>query len=136
MKSFVIAVIIFSLLIIAISANSIYMNKSVTSLIRAVEAIPEPDTEGFYEALEASFEEWKKIKKTADLSCSYSELSRIDLAFEDMAIFASEKNHSDYTHTKNLLIYCLSELTRLEKLSFTQIFNSPHILYNGSSAGK
>ena len=117
MKSFIISSILFSFLIIAILINAIYINEGIDHLTEITEALGDFNSEGFNDKLEELEECWKHFRKAADISCSYSELNRIDTTFRQLRSYANTKSQSEYEATRSTLIILLNDLSRLEKIT-------------------
>lgn len=122
MKSFTISVVLFVSMIAIIILNSNFMLSSTQGLIEEFKNLPEPSSADFDDAISRAERNWISFKKTADISCSYIEINKIDLAIKNMKVFAIEKNHSDYAYTKDSLIFLLQELSRLEKITVNGLF--------------
>ncbi len=115
MKSFYISVVLFAFLLALIATNSIHLKNTVNDLIDHVDKISIDDRELFNNAYNIAYDKWQKLKTKAKLSCCHSEISAIDVLFEQLKVYADQGNHYDFATAKRVLIFNLNELTRLEK---------------------
>ena len=117
MKSFIISIILFSVLISGIVANAIYINEEsrhLTELAAELGSLEDPTFEVRFNEL---YEEWTRFRGLADVSCSHSELGKIDLVLEEIKAHAATKSLVDYEAARNALILYLEDIARLEKIS-------------------
>ena len=117
MKSFIIASILFFVLIFGISINAIYINEGIDDLTKITEALGDFNSDGFNDRLNELEAKWNSFRKTADISCPYSELNRIDTTFRQLRSYADTKSLSEYEATRSMLIFLLRDLNRLEKIT-------------------
>lgn len=122
MKSFIISLILFTILLSFIIFNSLYMKIQSERLIKKAEDLPHISDPTFQEKLSLLRSNWESVKKVIGLSCSYSELLKIDMAFEELSAFATEQSHADCTASKANLIFLLKEISRLERITIEGIF--------------
>ena len=117
MRDFIIAIILFSILITVIIGNSIYINNEVNLLHEAVTSIPDlysPNCQLFINSLR---DKWKNFKKIARLSLNYTEINKMDCLIEELNCHLKTQNNNDFEHAKVMMINLLGEIVRLEKIT-------------------
>ena len=122
MKSFTIAVVLFTTLVVIIIANSLYITSETQRLIEIANGLPDFDDERLSQSIDLFENGWRRFRAIADISCSYNEMSKIDMAIADLRVFIKENNRSDYEHTRTFIIIQLKELARLERISLNGLF--------------
>ena len=122
MKSFTIALVLFTTLVVIIIANSLYITSETQRLVDIAEGLPDFEDESLNQNIDLFENDWKRFRSIADISCSYGEMSKIDMAFADLRVFIKEDNRSDYEHTRVFIILQLKELARLERISLNGLF--------------
>lgn len=122
MKSFTIAVVLFTTLVVIIIANSLYITSETHRLIETAESLPDFEDERLNQGIDHFEDGWRRFRSIADISCSYNEMSKIDMAIADLRVFIKEDNRSDYEHTRVFIILQLKELARLERISLNGLF--------------
>ena len=122
MKSFTIAVVLFTTLVVIIIANSLYITSETQRLITATQALPDFEDEHLSQSIDLLEDRWRRFRIIADISCSYNEMSKIDMAIADLRVFMKEDNRSDYEHTRIFIILQLKDLARLERISSSGLF--------------
>ena len=115
MKSFYISVILFVTLLALIVTNSTHLIASAKDLANTVETFSMDNKESFNNSYNVAYDKWQKLKNNAKFSCCHSEISTIDLLFEQLKVYVEEENHHDFETAKRTLMFNLNELTRLEK---------------------
>ena len=118
MKSFIATIILFAIFLSGIILNSIYMKKGSEALIKSANELKDCSWDNFSNRLEELDSQWKRFRNLAEFSSSNTELEKIDLTIKEMKVYANKKIAADYAAANERLIFLLSELTRLEKLSF------------------
>lgn len=122
MRDFIISIILFSLLIVLIVGNSLYIINEVNVLRDAVRSVPDidsPDCQLFINSLR---NEWQDFKKVARLSLNYAEINKMDCLIEELNCHLSTNNNNDFENTKVMMLNLLTEIVRLEKISADGIF--------------
>ena len=117
MKSLTIALALFALLLTGIFLNAIYINEETSRWSKLAESLDNIESESFEQRFNAFESEWKNFKRIADISCQYSDLNRIDMTIKEMKARAETDSPEDYETARQTLIFLLSELSRLERLS-------------------
>ena len=115
MKSLYVTIVLFTTLILLTVANAIFLNRSVQAIVDSLENIPDPDHKSFNKSFDNVRTEWQKLRRVAKYSCYYSEISTIDILFDQLPIYINEENLSDYYSAKSALEFHLNSLARLEK---------------------
>jgi hypothetical protein len=117
MKSLVISLLLFALLISVIIINAIYINEETLRLIditTELHLLKGAELEGSLNHLES---EWNNFKKVADISCAYTDVNKIDFTIKEMKMRAATNSPEEFEAARQTLIFLLNELSRLEKIS-------------------
>lgn len=117
MKSFLLSSTLFTLLVIYIISNAIYINSESKALVEMSEALQDTSAPDFLTRLDAFEERWSIFKKAARTSCADSELNNIDMIIEELraAYTASDRGNCSILAIK--LKAKLKNISRLEKIS-------------------
>ena len=118
MKSFIFASLLFLILVISIIANSIYINSSIERLMEMSDALKTGRDPDFYSNLEKFEEDWLKFKTIARITCTHSELNRIDLIIEEIRASYSVGYYENCSILQAKLKAEIKELRRLESMPF------------------
>ena len=119
MKSFCASLILFAILLSGIVLNAIYIKKEADILINDLENLRDYTSPDFNKKLESIENKWRRFRIFAELSSPNTELEKIELTIKEMKVYAAKKSAADYAAANKRLIFLLSELTRLEKISFS-----------------
>ena len=122
MRSFIVSSLLFIILITATLLNSFFICSRADRLIDLVNEIPSVDADRCNIALIAFDNEWQKFKKAAAFTTAYSELNKISCVIEELYVHLENKNKYDFDHCIATLRLCLSEISRLEKISVDSVF--------------
>ena len=122
MRDFIISIALFSILIVCIISNSLYINNEVNILRDAVQNVPAIDSPNCQLFINSLHNEWKDFKKIARLSLNYAEISRMDCLIEELNCHLRTNNNNDFENTKVMILNLLGEIVRLEKISADGIF--------------
>ena len=117
MKSLITSIILFAALLFAIVWNAIYINEGSSQLIALTEELESIEADDFEARFGELESEWKDFRRFADVSCQYSDLSKIDQTIGEMKSRAATNCPEDYETARQTLILLLKELVRLEKIS-------------------
>ena len=118
MKSFIVATILFLLLLTLIVINSIYINKACDLLSEMSKELGEIGNGDFDSRLSTLESSWQEFRKVARISCPDSELDKIDLTLTEMRSHYESNNQEGLEVAKARLCLLLRELSRLERISF------------------
>ena len=122
MRSLVIVIILFLILLTATILNSLFIIASSEELIDLAQSIPSLKSASCSESLTSFENRWNEFKKAASFTVSYSELNRISCLINELRVHLSNQNEVDFEHGIALMINYLSELPRFEQLSTDAIF--------------
>jgi hypothetical protein len=121
MKSFIFAVILFSLLLAFISYNYIYVNKTVDRLCCLVDDLPDTDSPTLSESLEKLKSDWGSAKTFIELSSNDSIIEKIDDLITSLFCYAQHEDSTQFEHTRALLKNHLKNLAAFESLALGDI---------------
>lgn len=115
MKNFFISTALFAVLIVLIIVNSIYLRSQTEELSDHISKLTATDIDSFQNSYDNARSQWQDLKAKAKLTCYRSEISSIDILFEQLQVHFDTKSRNDFESAKRTLIINLRELTRLEK---------------------
>lgn len=121
MKSFVVSLTLFALMILAIVWNFFYINQTADRLLSLVDSLPESPT-GALEEAEALSDFWHERMDYVGFSVGYTVLDRISEQAATLAAAAKYESDFDYRLAKALLADAVGDMRRLEQFSFGNIF--------------
>ena len=120
MKSFVISLVLFSLLTATIVLNYSYINKCAEFLIGTSEKLSfEAEDAGGIKELEKF---WDKNRDIIGLSVSYREIDHFCETLISLRSYYESGNRSEFENSRAILIDAAEELARLERFSVGNIF--------------
>ena len=122
MRSVVISLILFIILITGTVSNAYFINNGVVELSASLSDIPEIHASDCLERIIEFDDQWHEFMNIAALTSTYSELSKISCYIDELYVHLQNKNTVDFENTKCMLKNTLKELPRTEKLSFESIF--------------
>ena len=122
MKSFTIAIILFTILIAGTITNSIFIKTSIEELSSSAKNIPSIKSKDCLIKLNEFNEDWNKFKKIATLTVSYSELNKISCLIDELYTHFYNMNNDDFEHARTITINALREVSRLEQFNTISIF--------------
>ncbi len=122
MKSFVITLIIFSLLIAFIIFNYVFVNRYSKCLMDMTEALPDIGADDCTEKIGALTEEWQKHRCFISFSTGISSLQNIDDLLDLLLIAKETGNSYEFRKAKELLINAFDDLAQFESFSPEDIF--------------
>lgn len=127
MKTFVIAIIIFSVVIGFVIWNAIDLQKSFGEMLALTEALPF-DIEDFKqdaqtkELVDKLYYLWDKKFDRIVFTSGYENCNRADEAITALFVHYKNNNASDFTHARLILWDSLRRLKMLESFHFDSIF--------------
>jgi len=122
MKSFVVTLIIFSLLIAFIIFNYVSMNRYSERLKDMTETLPDIGADDCTEKIGALTEEWQKHRCFISFSTGISSLQNIDDLLDSLLVAKETGNGYEFGKTKALLINAFDDLAQFESFSPEDIF--------------
>ena len=122
MRSFIISIILLSVMLLCILLNNFYIQALLDRMIELTEDLPSADSVGFgsgnEEPASPPHEHWHKHKGFASCTVNMKFISTIsDLSQLVKASYASGSKEL-YVYSKELLLSELEELKKAEQLSF------------------
>ena len=121
MKTFVISLLLFALMIFAIVWNFFYINNTADTLLAFANTLPESSA-GALERAEALLDFWRKRIDFVGFSVGYTVLDRISEQAISLVTAAKYESDFDYRLAKALLADAVKDMRRLEQFSFGNIF--------------
>ncbi len=107
------------LLLIAVSMNSVVLNKAITGLYNSVEQAP---TVGdVYETYNAIYKEYIKKRCFMSLTVNHQDTSEIEICFAEILGAAKANDTDSLIISKSRLMRSLSHLRRLSGINFDSI---------------
>lgn len=119
MKTFVISIVLFLSMSLAIAANSIYINNVTNTVEELTNSLSETDdctNEVLY-----IYELWRKNLRFLSISVSFHETEVITEAILSMQIYAGTPSVPEFKYAKAKLIEAVSEIRIGEKFSISNI---------------
>ena len=120
MKSFIITIILFSVILSFVILNSIYITKvcnKISDLCNSISNIPDHP-----KALTEMFESWKKSKPVLEFSVRISELERMSDLIESLQSSVKSQNEVEIQKYCILISDHAKYIAQHERISFSSIF--------------
>ncbi len=115
MKSFVVTVILFCLLIGIIIFNSIYTRKIAEELEEKISALDFDDD--ITDDIDSLQQYWENKEKFFGVSVGFREIDKTCELIIALKVYYQYQNREEFEKAKQLLIDVIDEITRLEKFS-------------------
>lgn len=122
MKSFIIAMILLSVIIGCVTANAIYINEASAFLCDTLSALPPADSDECIEATDALLGEWQSRRNLIELSTDLQRLGEIDTQLAALCASARSRSRDEYEKTRATLRDLFSKLRTFENFNFFDIF--------------
>ena len=122
MKSFVVTLVIFLLLIAFIIFNYVSVNRYSELLKGMTEALPEIGADDCTEKIGTLTEEWQKHRCFISFSTGVSSLQNIDDLLDSLLVAKETGNSYEFRKAKALLINAFDDLAQFESFSPEDIF--------------
>ena len=120
MKILSISLIIFLILLATITANIIYVNKTVDTLTELTENVISSDKR--QEPFEKLEEYWEKNRAKFEFSTSHILIDAVSTRIESLKVYIENEETLMILHEAAILKKEIAELKRLERFSFENIF--------------
>lgn len=124
MKSFLIASAIMFVVLSAVIPISFYNSHKLEDLYSCVEKLPEQLKEND-NSISKQIQEiemlWAKSNPVFELTISRRAISKADVEIINIYTYAKTKNKSEYTATRNRLLFALKDMRNSESLSWNNI---------------
>ncbi|MBQ7173092.1 MAG: DUF4363 family protein [Clostridia bacterium] len=121
MKSFVVSLILFACMILAIVWNFCYINKTADRLLELANSLPDAPA-GALEKAEALSDFWHDRMDRVGFSVGYTVLDRVSEQAATLVSAAKYESEFDYRLAKALLVDAVGDMRRLERFSIGNIF--------------
>ena len=119
MKTFWAALIVFVLLIVLITINACYIQKTAAKIQEVLSSLSSaPNDENGLEGLD---ELWRKHREIFALSVGHEEVKEIDKQLIAMHVAAREGAKNDFHCARLLAIETLDHIRQLEKFAFSNL---------------
>lgn len=119
MRTFIISIFTFSLLLLLIVWNMIFVNRAMDQLEREILALPAcKNASGALEQAEAL---WCKKRTVLSLSVSYSEIRDLDVIFSEMRAAVSEGDTLQFETARLKSLGAIDDIRRLERITPSSI---------------
>ena len=114
MKTFIVALCAFSLLLALIVWNVIFVNRTISTLEKDITALPACDKAS--EGLEKVTVFWRKKRTLLSLSVSYGEIRDMDVSLAEMRAAATEGDTLQFETARLSALGALDDIRRLERI--------------------
>ncbi len=121
MKGFVITTILFIILLIIISLNLFFMEKTITTMENEVKLLKEFPCEENEEIINNLLNNWEKNSIWMGLSVSYNDIEELTDIIDSLKAANRSDNIIQFQINVELLLNAIEELGRLEKFSIKNI---------------
>ena len=122
MKSFLLSMALFALMLLLIVCNFLYVNRTADRLLNLVDSLPSsPDDSALAPAEELS-DFWQTRMNSIGFSVGYTVLDRVSEQAATLVCSAQYHDFFGYQLAKELLRDAVSDMRRLEQFSFGNIF--------------
>ena len=122
MKDWIIALVLFSLMLTGITVHAIYVNQQTQTALRDIESLDFYDKQETERKLKDLKERWQSFGKMAKVTLNYSDVSRIQSLLAELSVHLRLQNEEDFETSKEMLLHYVQELARLESLRPEGIF--------------
>ena len=119
MKTFVISIVLFVSMSLAIAINSIYIN-NVTNTVEALTSSLSETDDCTSEVLYI-YEHWKKNLRFISISVGFHETDAITEAILSMKIYANTPSSPEFRYAKAKILETISEVRIGEKITISNI---------------
>ena len=118
MRAFFTILILFSILLVAMSVNYFYVTELSEELMKSVEQLPLPDgTEDVSAQVEQIRQKWLLSRRYVQITVNHAEIELISNAATELYIFARHMQTAEFERARHILISSLENLKSSEKLS-------------------
>lgn len=120
MKTKIFGAIVFFLTIAAVTANTVYLQRTVEKIYSQIEAV-DMSADGAEDSFSAAYAYFRKHEKVINLTVNHEDLTAIEEAFSEIEGLLSIKRYEEAEVTKNRLLDSLEHLRRLSGINFDSI---------------
>lgn len=122
MTSFKISLVLFACLIAIIAVNAVYVKSKSEYYTSSLSSLPSVSDEDCVSLCKKLHEEWIRDVRLLGFSSSVDDLERIGRLFISLVEYAKSNNSEEFLRTRELLVFCVSEIASLERLKIEDIF--------------
>ncbi len=123
MQSCIKALAVLLLLTLLVAGNAVYVRQVSSDMLAALDALPAaPDPTETPDRIAAIRTQWEKDAAALSLSVNYNIPDRVTEALAMLEAYARTEEGSQYAAQRAALRDLLSDVTRLERLSWENIF--------------
>ena len=120
MKSFVVAILLFTILVIFIAINSLYILDSCNAIAQYSDSIKNSDY--YYTALNSLKLHWDKRRTFFGLTVPEAKIERMDELIISLFAATDQKNSHEVDRICDLLRALAEDISTYERISFSGIF--------------
>ena len=113
MRSFLLAILLFALMLTGITLNTIFLHRLCTDMLNALAALPEL-SDGQIDAANRIAARWAEARSVVSLSVSDNTVNRIDDGIAALCTQAATGTDADYTLARERLRLLIEELRDYE----------------------
>lgn len=117
MKSFLLSMALFALMLFLIAWNFVYVNRTAETLLDMIDALPSDPDDSALAPAEALSDFWHAKTDSIGFSVGYTVLDRISEQAETLVATAKYHDFFDYQLAKELLRDAVRDMRRLEQFS-------------------
>lgn len=121
MKAVALTLALFFLMLAIITANALYIDKTVDNFIDTIQRLEFLDSDLRFLELQAISAQWNKEKDIIQASVSHTKIDTVSDLLASLIIYEEYGDRTEYQKTALLLCNAFEELRMLEKLNVTNI---------------
>ncbi len=126
MRTFILALIVFALIIGTLILTGVYLTRRTHELSASARALPElsdhaSDNSAFYAAAKEFNELWTSTRKTIHFIIGHEEADRIEDTFADLQARYLKHDTAGYTSAREKLLRSIERLADSEAFSFDSV---------------
>ena len=122
MKTAALTLTIFLLALAIITANALYIEKTVGHFIDNIEKLEPLEHGQRFSKLQTLETQWNKEKNIIQISVCHTKIDTVSDLLASLIVYEEYGNRQEYQKTAKLLCNAFEELRLLEELSITNIF--------------
>ena len=121
MKTFTLTLALFLFMLAVITANALYIDKTVEGFIETIHKLELSPTDTRHLELQGLSEQWTRQKNIIQASVSHTKIDTVSDLLSSLIIYEEHQNIEEYKKTALHLCNAFEELRLLEKLYVTNI---------------
>lgn len=115
MKTFIVSLLIFSLLLVLIGWNVVFVNSTMDKLEQTIKEMPACETAS--EALQRAEMLWHEKRSTLALSVSYGEIRDVDVSLVEMRTAVNAGDTLQFETARLTALDAIDDIRRLERIT-------------------